>query len=170
MARSPARSTRRRVVRSIPGASMRSPAARSSARPPSRSASATAPPATSSIQRSTIPFPQRPPHHSPPDESQGEAMPTTSVNEIDISFELEGDGPATIVLINGLADNLQSWAFQMDDLLGAGYRILRFDNRGIGESSAPAGPYTSRMMADDAKALVDQIGITGFHQIGRAHV
>ena len=93
-------------------------------------------------------------------------MPTASVNDIDINYELEGDGPASIVLINGLADDLQSWGFQMDDLLGAGYRVLRFDNRGVGRSSAPDGPYTSRMMADDAKALVDHLGLTGFHLMG----
>lgn len=93
-------------------------------------------------------------------------MPTASVNDVDINYELQGDGPATIVLINGLADDLQSWGFQMDDLLGAGYRVLRFDNRGIGQSSAPAGPYTSRSMADDAKALVEHLGIAGFHLLG----
>jgi pimeloyl-ACP methyl ester carboxylesterase len=90
----------------------------------------------------------------------------TRVNDIDVNYKLEGDGPETIVLINGLADDLESWAFQMDDLLGAGYRVLRFDNRGIGASSKPAGPYSSRMLADDAKALVDSLGITDFHLMG----
>jgi pimeloyl-ACP methyl ester carboxylesterase len=54
----------------------------------------------------------------------------------------------------------------MDDFLAAGYRVLRFDNRGIGQSSRPAGPYSSRMLADDAKALVDHLGITDFHLMG----
>ena len=71
-------------------------------------------------------------------------MPMTRVNDIDVNYKLEGDGPETIVLINGLADDLETWAFQMDDFLGAGYRVLRFDNRGIGASSKPAGPYSSR--------------------------
>ena len=93
-------------------------------------------------------------------------MPTASVNGIEINYKLEGDGPETIVLINGLADDLETWVLQMDDLLGAGYRVLRFDNRGVGQTSAPPGPYTSRMMADDAKALVDAIGISGFHLLG----
>src|SRR5690349_22422157 len=93
-------------------------------------------------------------------------MPMTRVNDIDVNYKLEGDGPETIVLINGLADDLESWAFRMDDLLGAGYRVLRFDNRGIGASSKPAGPYSSRMLADDAKALVDSLGISDFHLVG----
>jgi pimeloyl-ACP methyl ester carboxylesterase len=67
-------------------------------------------------------------------------MPMTRVNDIDVNYKLEGDGPETIVLINGLADDLETWAFQMDDFLGAGYRVLRFDNRGIGASSKSATP------------------------------
>ena len=88
------------------------------------------------------------------------------MNGIDLHYELDGDGPDTIVLINGLADDLETWVLQMEDLLGAGYRVLRFDNRGVGKSSAPPGPYTSRMLADDAKALVDELGLTGFHLMG----
>jgi 3-oxoadipate enol-lactonase len=93
-------------------------------------------------------------------------MPTASVNGIDINYRLEGDGPETIVLINGLADDLETWVLQMDDLLGAGYRVLRFDNRGVGQTSKPEGPYTSRMLADDAKALVDELGLRDVHLMG----
>ncbi len=93
-------------------------------------------------------------------------MPTATVNGINLNYELEGEGPETIVLINGLADDLESWGFQVPAFLEAGYRVLRFDNRGIGASDAPAGPYTSRMMAADAKALVDHLQITRFHLMG----
>jgi pimeloyl-ACP methyl ester carboxylesterase len=93
-------------------------------------------------------------------------MPVARINDIDVNYRVEGQGPETIVLINGLADDLETWAFQVDDLLAAGYRVLRFDNRGIGASSKPAGPYSSRMLADDAKALVDSLGITDFHLMG----
>jgi 3-oxoadipate enol-lactonase len=54
----------------------------------------------------------------------------------------------------------------MDDFLAAGYQVLRLDNRGIGASTKPAGPYSSRMLADDAKALVDMLGVTDFHLMG----
>ena len=71
-------------------------------------------------------------------------MPTAHVNGIDLNYKLEGDGGAgTIVLVNGLADDLETWVLQMEDFLGAGYRVLRIDNRGVGKSSAPPGPYTS---------------------------
>jgi pimeloyl-ACP methyl ester carboxylesterase len=93
-------------------------------------------------------------------------MPTAHVNGIDLNYRLEGDGDETIVLVNGLADDLETWGFQMDDLLAGGYRVLRFDNRGIGESSAPPGPYTTALFAQDTKALVDELGIRDFHLVG----
>ena len=73
------------------------------------------------------------------------------------NYKLEGEGPETIVLINGLADDLETWVEQMPDFLAAGYRVLRFDNRGIGKSGRPRGPYTTAQMAADAKALVDHL-------------
>ncbi len=93
-------------------------------------------------------------------------MAVAKVNGIELTYKLDGDGEETIVLINGLADDLETWALQIDDFLAAGYRVLRFDNRGIGASSKPAGPYSSKMLADDAKALVDALGVSGFHLMG----
>jgi 3-oxoadipate enol-lactonase len=93
-------------------------------------------------------------------------MAVATVNGIELNYKLEGDGEETIVLINGLADDLETWVLQVDDFLAAGYRVLRFDNRGIGASSKPAGPYSASMLADDAKGLVDSLGVTDFHLMG----
>jgi 3-oxoadipate enol-lactonase len=93
-------------------------------------------------------------------------MTTISVRDIEIAYELDGDGPETVVLVNGLADDLGTWAFQVPALLEAGYRVLRFDNRGVGATSKPAGPYSSAQLAADTKGLVDALGITGFHLMG----
>ena len=94
------------------------------------------------------------------------AIPFASVNGIDIHYRLDGEGPETIVLINGLADDLEAWGFQTPDFIEAGYRVLRFDNRGVGETTKPPGPYTSRMLAGDAKALVNSLDIRNFHLMG----
>jgi 3-oxoadipate enol-lactonase len=95
-------------------------------------------------------------------------LPTANVNGVSINYEIDGEdtGRGTIVLINGLADDLLSWGFQVPTFVAAGYRVLRFDNRGIGKTDRPAGPYTSKLMADDAKALVDDLGLSGFHLMG----
>ena len=95
-------------------------------------------------------------------------MPEAFVNGITINYLVDNpDGTAgSVVLINGLADDLVSWDFQIPALVAAGYRVLRFDNRGIGATDAPAGPYTSSLLAQDAKALADHLGFTAFHLMG----
>jgi 3-oxoadipate enol-lactonase len=97
---------------------------------------------------------------------KGTSMAVATINDLTVHYQLDGAGDETIVLLNGLADDLETWAFQVEDFVAAGYRVLRFDNRGVGATSKPAGPYSSRMLADDAKALVDSLGITGFHLMG----
>lgn len=93
-------------------------------------------------------------------------MPMAEINGINIHYRLEGEGPETIVLINGLADDLETWADQTPAFVAAGYRVLSFDNRGIGKSDWPKGPYTTALMAGDAKALVDHLGLRDFHLVG----
>lgn len=93
-------------------------------------------------------------------------MPTISANGLEMGYWLDGNGAETIVLINGLADEKESWAAQAEAFTGAGYRVLTQDNRGIGETEKTPGPYTIRQMADDTKGLVDALGITDFHLLG----
>jgi 3-oxoadipate enol-lactonase len=93
-------------------------------------------------------------------------VPTERLNGSAINYRIEGEGPETVVLVNGLADDLETWAFQVPALLAAGFRVLRFDNRGIGASDRPTGPYSAQLLADDAKALVDHLGVADFHLMG----
>jgi pimeloyl-ACP methyl ester carboxylesterase len=93
-------------------------------------------------------------------------MPIAAVNGIEINYSIDGDGPETVVMVNGLADDLASWGYQTEDFLAAGHRVLTFDNRGVGLSSKPVGPYTTELFAQDAKALVDELGLRRFHLVG----
>jgi pimeloyl-ACP methyl ester carboxylesterase len=93
-------------------------------------------------------------------------MPYATVNGVELHYQFEGIGPEAIVLVNGLADDLDTWVGQSEAFLKAGYRVLRFDNRGVGRSAMPVGPYTTRMMAEDTKALVNEVGINNFHLLG----
>lgn len=93
-------------------------------------------------------------------------MPVVKANGIDINYQVTGEGRQTVVLVNGVGDDLSGWAYQVDDFAMAGYRVVSFDNRGVGKSDQPPGPYSSRQMAEDLKALVHALGIRGFHLVG----
>jgi 3-oxoadipate enol-lactonase len=93
-------------------------------------------------------------------------MTTARLGDIDVRYEVEGDGPTTLVLISGLADDLHLFDLQMPAFLRAGLRVVRYDNRGIGATSKPTGPYTTVQFASDLKALVDHLDLRAFHLAG----
>ena len=88
------------------------------------------------------------------------------VNDVVIHFEIEGPGDAPFVtLSHSLATALELWDLQLPVLRGE-YRILRFDTRGHGSSSAPPGPYTMEMLAADVIGLLDHLAIRRTHFMG----
>lgn len=85
-------------------------------------------------------------------------------NGIETHYTIEGDGP-WLTLAHSLASNSSMWDEQAR-LLSRRFKVLRYDTRGHGQSSAPQGPYTLDQLADDAKALFDGLGITRTHWMG----
>ncbi|MGW0948910.1 alpha/beta fold hydrolase [Streptomyces sp. NPDC002623] len=69
----------------------------------------------------------------------------------------EGSGPA-VLLLHGWACDSHDWSWQIPDLLTQGYRVIALDHRGHGRSSAPQGDYLPQTLADDAAALVEELG------------
>jgi 3-oxoadipate enol-lactonase len=86
--------------------------------------------------------------------------------DADLYYEVSGAGSLTLVLVNGVGDPLEGWASQTADFLAAGLRVVSFDNRGVGRSGQPPGPYTSAQMAADLHAVVTAAGLDGFHLAG----
>lgn len=93
-------------------------------------------------------------------------MPFIARDGWDLHYIVEGEGPRTLMLVNGLADDCETWGGQTPAFLDAGFKVVRFDNRGIGKSGRPPGPYTSRQMAEDAKALATHLALPPFHLLG----
>ncbi|PYN37698.1 MAG: alpha/beta hydrolase [Candidatus Rokuibacteriota bacterium] len=91
-------------------------------------------------------------------------MPSVSVGDIKIFYQDVGEGEP-LVLIMGFGGDHMAWALQMADF-SAQYRVIAFDNRGVGQSDAPDHPYTIRMMAGDALGLMDALGVDSAHVIG----
>ncbi|MCF8104426.1 MAG: 3-oxoadipate enol-lactonase [Desulfohalobiaceae bacterium] len=87
-------------------------------------------------------------------------MPFADVNETRLHFRLDGpeEGPV-VMLSNSLASDLSMWDAQIPGLIEAGYRVLRYDSRGHGQSAVPEGPYSMEMLAADAAGLMDRLGL-----------
>ena len=74
-----------------------------------------------------------------------------------IAWERRGAG-APLLLVHGLGYARWGWEPVVDALADA-HEVVLFDNRGIGESDAPTGPYSVRMLAEDAVAVLDAGGL-----------
>lgn len=79
----------------------------------------------------------------------------------DLSFESVGVGPA-VVFIHGFALDRRVWRSQLD-VLSASYRVITYDCRGFGRSSAPTLAYDH---ADDLVVLLRHLGIDSVHLVG----
>jgi len=84
-------------------------------------------------------------------------MPTARIGDIDMAYDTEGEGPAFLAIM-GLTGSRGHWngfAQRFADR----YKVVTYDNRGVGQTTAPAGMYTTAQMADDALGLLDHLGI-----------
>ncbi|MBE0613409.1 MAG: alpha/beta fold hydrolase [Burkholderiales bacterium] len=87
-----------------------------------------------------------------------------AVNGMDVNYTVEGQGP-WLVMSHSLACNLHMWDEEAKRL-SKRYKVLRYDTRGHGESSAPAGAYTLEALADDLHALLRGLDVQSPHFVG----
>ncbi len=94
-----------------------------------------------------------------------------SIEHAAINVETEGPANAPAVLLwHGANCTLRSWDLVVP-MLSDRYRLIRFDVRGHGQSSAardPLAEYTFERYADDANALLDHFGAARCHVWGFA--
>jgi 3-oxoadipate enol-lactonase len=81
-----------------------------------------------------------------------------------LAAEDEGDGPP-IVLVHSAIVNRRSWDALTPLLVEAGYRVLRYDMRGCGESTAEAVEFSPR---DDLRAVMDARGVAKAVVVGNS--
>ncbi len=110
-------------------------------------------------------------------------MPTAHVNGIDIEYMTEGDpSDPALLLVMGLGAQLIAWPIGfVDNLRDHGFFIIRYDNRDCGLSTkfeglpdiaalfsgdASSALYTIEDMADDAAALLAELGVGRAHAVG----
>ena len=93
-------------------------------------------------------------------------MPTATVNEADLHYELRGSGEP-LLLIQGMSGTHASWGEPfLAELEAAGFELLFYDHRGIGHSAAWRAPFTLVDLAADAAGLLDAVGWETAHVMG----
>jgi pimeloyl-ACP methyl ester carboxylesterase len=91
-------------------------------------------------------------------------MPHVTTNGIQMFYEERGSGEPLICIMGvtapgGVWDaHAAEWSKHFRCILG--------DNRGVGLTDKPEGPYTTAMMADDYAGLMDQLGIKQARVVG----
>jgi pimeloyl-ACP methyl ester carboxylesterase len=91
-------------------------------------------------------------------------VPTAHINGIDIYYEHSGEGHR-LLFFNGSGATLES-AGPMVDWYRARFEVLVHDQRGLGRSEIPPGPYSMKDYAADALALLDFVGWSSCRIIG----
>jgi pimeloyl-ACP methyl ester carboxylesterase len=91
-------------------------------------------------------------------------MAQVQVGEIEIYYELHGDGEP-LLLILGLGADISQY-HGIIDRLAMKHRVIAFDNRGVGRTSKPDLPYSMDIMADDAVGLLHALGLKCVNVVG----
>lgn len=82
-------------------------------------------------------------------------------------YEDTGGDKPPLLLLAGLASDEVSWLYQKP-ALAESYRLITCDNRGVGRSPKPPGPYRIEEMAADALEVLDSLNIARAHVLGHS--
>ena len=86
------------------------------------------------------------------------------VNSIKLSYEIFGDG-YPVLLVHGFGATKESWIAQTPELAKY-FKVIRFDNRGAGNSDKPKDSYALDDFVEDIKGLLQYLNIDKAHIIG----
>ncbi len=91
-------------------------------------------------------------------------MPIVQVRDLAMYYETHGEGEP-VLLIGGLATDVTDYETIIRDLAQS-YRIIAFDNRGVGRSDKPKGQYSIDLLAQDTAGLLGALGVGPTNVIG----
>ncbi|MGD0081297.1 MAG: alpha/beta hydrolase [Methanoregula sp.] len=85
-------------------------------------------------------------------------MKTVPVGDITIAYKEVGSGEP-LVLIMGYSGTMDLWDPRVVNQLAKQYRVIIFDNRGMGHTTSSDKEYSIRLFADDTAGLMDALKI-----------
>ena len=93
-------------------------------------------------------------------------MPFAPVDDISIYYETHGEHGSPLLMIAGLGASKAVWPEAAIATLRSRHRVLLFDNRGTGQTTDPAAPFSMAQLAADTAGLLDHLGIESAHVLG----
>jgi len=91
-------------------------------------------------------------------------MPKTIIQDLEVNYDVAGDGPA-LLFLHGLGSSGQDWAPQVETFRDR-YKCITYDVRGHGRSGKPPGPYSMAQFAADAAGLLDHLDRPSANLVG----
>src|SRR5436305_8798771 len=91
-------------------------------------------------------------------------MEVTASDGVRLHVVEQGRGDA-VLWLQGLNAPAAAWAVQLAHFAQS-YRGIAPDARGVGQSEAPPGPYSTRLLADDALRVLDALQVEKAHVVG----
>lgn len=82
----------------------------------------------------------------------------TTGEEIQLSYKDYGKG-RPVVLIHGWPLSKEMWEYQIEDLVNAGLRVIKYDRRGFGKSSKPWSGYDYNSLTADLNAVMEELDL-----------
>jgi pimeloyl-ACP methyl ester carboxylesterase len=92
-------------------------------------------------------------------------VPTVAVNDTELYYERRGDGEP-LLMVMGMSGHSLHWGEPFLTALERDFELILYDHRGVGRSAATEAPFTIAHLAQDALALLDELGIERAHVLG----
>lgn len=89
----------------------------------------------------------------------------TTGEDVQISYKDYGQG-RPVILIHGWPLSKDMWEYQIDDLVNAGLRVIKYDRRGFGKSDKPWNGYDYDTLTDDLHALIEDLAVQDIVLVG----
>jgi pimeloyl-ACP methyl ester carboxylesterase len=87
------------------------------------------------------------------------------VDDIDIAFRMRGEGEP-LVMICGYATTMEMWDQNFIERLASSYRVITFNNRGMGHTTSGTAPWSIDRFAADTAGLIQALGFDRAHALG----
>lgn len=89
----------------------------------------------------------------------------TTGEEVRIAYSDYGKGKP-VILLHGWPLSREMWEYQLDALVNAGLRVIKYDRRGFGKSSKPWDGYDYDSLTEDLRTIIEQLDLNDVTLIG----